>query len=76
MVHETLERIIGTSPAVRTNPENDLVVNYQGEMDNSWDPTTVVAQLLDPDQSGPPFLTGLRLPIVTDLGFHCPPQLL
>ncbi len=52
--------------------ERAFRVNYQVGVDMSVDAEIAIAQLLDPDLSGPVFLTGLRLPIVADMGFRCP----
>ncbi|KAH8431015.1 uncharacterized protein LDX57_008676 [Aspergillus melleus] len=74
MVCETLQSITH-----RFSPERDdestFRVNYQGEVDASVDPGIAIAQLLDPDPLKPVFLTGLRLPILAELGFRCPSDL-
>jgi hypothetical protein len=75
LVQGTLQHIATNDPATRADPENDVVVNSQGEVDNYVDPTAAIAQLRDPDETGTVFLTGIRLPIVADLGFRCPRQL-
>ncbi|CRG92697.1 hypothetical protein PISL3812_09762 [Talaromyces islandicus] len=52
--------------------EDDFQINCQGEVNESIDPTIVLAQLVDPDPCCPAFLTGLRLPSVERCGFRCP----
>lgn len=75
LVQDTLACITTGTYLPRVNSERDYLVHYQGEVDTSVDPATVIAQLLDPDPLGPVFLTGMRLQRVTDLGFRCPPDL-
>jgi hypothetical protein len=73
LVSHTLQ-VIGarghTTSVIRS--ESHLCVNYQGEVDENVDPYVVISQLLDADLNKPVFLTGLRLPIIEDLGFRVP----
>jgi hypothetical protein len=73
LVTNTLQKIgAGDHTATTVRSESHLCVNYQGEVDQNVDPHLVIAQLVDSDPHKPVFLTGLRLPIVQDLGFRVP----
>lgn len=74
MVCGTLQ-LIAHHLSPEKNDESTFRVNYQGELDASVDPGMAVAQLLEPDPLKPVFLTGLRLPILAELGFRCPSDL-
>ncbi|EED14478.1 hypothetical protein TSTA_106880 [Talaromyces stipitatus ATCC 10500] len=60
------------SKQIQSASEEDFRLNYQGEVNESIDPTIVLAQLVDPDPCCPAFLTGLRSPSVESCGFRCP----
>lgn len=73
LVMDTLRKLRDsnrTTVAVRS--ESQYCVNYQGQVDDTVDPYIVISQLVDCDPNKTAFLTGLRLPIIEDLGFRVP----
>jgi hypothetical protein len=72
LVLSTLEHL---SKDNSSGSECDYKVNSRGESDQSVKPGTAVAQLVEPDSSSPVFLTGLRLPVMAELGFQVPYEL-
>lgn len=73
---DTLQKIQSSDYATAAHhSESQFCVNYQGQIDKTVDPLIVISQLVDADHNKTAFLTGLRLPIVDDLGFRVPHDL-
>ncbi|KAJ5161028.1 hypothetical protein N7492_006420 [Penicillium capsulatum] len=76
LVMDTLRTIESSDHANASHrSESQFCVNFQGEVDDTVNPRVVISQLVDADHNKTAFLTGLRLPIVDDLGFRVPPDI-
>lgn len=69
---DTIRELSTTNSTTERSSEARFRANFQGEVDEAFDPYLVLSQLIDPDPNKPAFLTGLRLPSVDSLGFRLP----
>jgi hypothetical protein len=69
---DTIKEISTENSTTQKSSESRFRANFQGEVDEAFDPYLVLSQLIDPDPNKPAFLTGLRLPSVDYFGFRSP----
>lgn len=69
---DTIKEISTENSMTQKSSESRFRANFQGEVDEAFDPYLVLSQLIDPDPNKPAFLTGLRLPSVDHFGFRSP----
>ncbi|KAJ5203619.1 uncharacterized protein N7498_004498 [Penicillium cinerascens] len=69
---DTIREISTENSMTQKTSETQFRVNFQGEVDEAFDPYLVLSQLIDPDPNKTAFLTGLRLPSVDNFGFRLP----
>ncbi|KXL41588.1 hypothetical protein M433DRAFT_72742 [Acidomyces richmondensis BFW] len=69
---DTIKEISTENSTTQKSSESRFRANFQGEVDEAFDPYLVLSQLIDPDPNKPGFLTGLRLPSIDQFGFRSP----
>ena len=69
---DTLQELSTANSTSQQSSETRFRANFQGEVDEAFDPYLILSQLVDPDPNKPAFFTGLRLPSVDHFEFRSP----